>query len=139
MRSREHISDTKSTRQKLVDNSAAPPMLRPHCGVWWDPSGRVEIMIRLDSQGSSYTHLVIEPPKDGSSPTVRGKGPDALGYISVADAARLLSCPRKTVYNMIEGKRLRREHGLRPWGKRWKLHRPTFQACVDRGDFSLCS
>jgi hypothetical protein len=56
--------------------------------------------------------------------------------ISVAEAARRIGLKPKTLYCRIECGRLGKEHGLRPWGKRYRIEWPVFKACLDRGDFA---
>jgi hypothetical protein len=56
--------------------------------------------------------------------------------ISVAEAARRISLRPKTLYCWIECERLRKEHGLRPCGKRYRIEWRVFKACLDRGDFA---
>lgn len=45
----------------------------------------------------------------------------------------------KTLYNWIESGKLRDEHGLQRWGRRWRIEWVVFKACFDRGDFASCS
>lgn len=59
--------------------------------------------------------------------------------ISVRQAASNCDLKPKTLYNWIESGKLRQEHGLRPWGKRWRIEWPVLKACIDRGEFASCS
>jgi len=115
-------------------------MLRPHCGVWVDPSGGVEIMFRLDNEGSNYTRIVVEPSKDGSLPKIRGKNSESIPiFITVEQAAKLCSLARKTLYSWIETRKLRAEHGLRKFGGQYRIEWNTFEAAVARGEVGSCS
>lgn len=116
-----------------------PPMLRPHCGIWAEP-GRVEIMFRLDGL-TSYQHIIVEvPPKDGSLPEVKGEGADTIPLLAkISQAAQLCGFKPKTFYNWLETGKLTKEHGLRSFGREYRLDWRIFKACVDRGEFASCS
>lgn len=58
--------------------------------------------------------------------------------VTVAEAARRIGLKPKTLYNCIEAGRIRREHGLLAWGKRWRIEWAVFKACFDTGAFA-CS
>lgn len=144
MRSKKHNSNTKSSRQPtvepIVEKVQLPPMLRPHCGIWAEP-GRVEIMFRLDPEGSSYQHIVVEvPPKDGSLPVVRGQGAEAVSiYVGLPQAARLCGYKPKTFYNWVEAGKLSDKHGLRRVGRDCRFEWRILKGCIDRGELSSCS
>lgn len=116
-----------------------PPLLRPHCGIWAEP-GRVEIMFRLDTEGASYQHIVVEvPPKDGSLPVVRGRDAEAVPlFASVGQAAKLYGYKPKTFYNWIEDGKLTKEHGLLHFGREYRIELCRFKAAVARGELSSC-
>jgi hypothetical protein len=59
--------------------------------------------------------------------------------VSVATAAAKCGFKPKTLYNWIESDKLRQEHGLRQFGKRWLIIWAVFKACFDRGEFASCS
>jgi hypothetical protein len=115
-------------------------MLRPHCGIWADPSGRVEIMIRLDHEGQSYTHIVVEPAKDGGLPLIRGNRSEVLPvYIPLEQAAQICSLKRKTLHNWIESGKFRPEHGLRKFGGQYRVELRSFRAAIQNGELGSCS
>jgi hypothetical protein len=110
-------------------------MLRPHCGIWADPDGRVEIMFRLDGEGTSYTHVVVEPARDGSLPLIRGKKAETIPlYVSLEQAAHECGFARKTFHNWIEGQKLRPEHGLRKFGGQYRLEWGIFKKAIENGE-----
>jgi hypothetical protein len=141
MKRTNHNSRSKSSRSPTIDLAPPPPpMLRPRRGVWWHPDGRVELMFRLDHPGSSYTQLVIEPPKDGALPAVSGK--DAVTMIplfaTVKQAALLCGFRPKTFYNWIAKGQLREEHGLRRMGRDYRFDFRILKAAIDRGEVPSC-
>ena len=79
MQSVNHKPKNKSSRplDDEVIEIPLPPMLRPHCGIWAEP-GRVEIMFRLDGEGSGYQHIVVEMPENGSPPVVKGRDSERI-------------------------------------------------------------
>lgn len=135
-----HKSHPKTSQALVPVPDDFPPMLRPQCGVWADASGRVEIMFRLDTGGSNYTHIVVEPSKDGSLPKIRGKNSESVPiFATVEQAAKLFSFARKTLYGWIETRKLRPEHGLRKFGGQYRIEWKTFEAAVARGEVGSCS
>src|ERR1700722_5155826 len=52
---------------------------------------------------------------------------DRETLISVRAAASNCGYKPKTLYNWIESGKLRNEHGLRPWGKRWRIDWAVFK------------
>lgn len=59
--------------------------------------------------------------------------------ISLNATAKQCGLKRKTLYNWVENGKLREEHGLRRWGKRWRVEWVVFKECFDRGEFASCS
>jgi hypothetical protein len=59
--------------------------------------------------------------------------------VTVPTAAANLGFKAKTLYNWIESEKLRQEHGLRHFGKRWRIDWAVFKECCDRGEFGSCS
>ena len=117
-----------------------PPTLRPHCGIWAE-AGRVEIMIRLDGLAGGYQHITVDvPAKDGSLPEVKGSGPETIPLLAkIPQAAKQCGFRPKTFYNWIESGKLTKEHGLRSFGREYRIDWRLFKACVDRGEFAPCS
>jgi len=141
MKSTNHKSKPKSSQpSEVIVTDPLPPMLRPHCGIWAEP-GRVEIMFRLDTEGTGCQHIIVDvPPKDGSLPEVRGTGAASIPvFAKVEQAARLCGFRPKTFYNWIEAGKLRTEHGLRKFGRECRIEWKTFKAAVDRGEVPSCS
>lgn len=140
MKSVNHKSKPKSSQPFDGEiEMPLPPMLRPHCGIWAEP-GRVEIMFRLDTEGSSYQHIVVEMPENGLPPAVNGRGSDAIPiFATVAQTADLYGFKPKTFYNWIETAKLRKEHGLLRVGRECRIELRAFKAAIDRGEFAPCS
>lgn len=142
MRSKNHNSKPKSSPLSplAIEETPTPPSLRPQCGIWAEP-GRVELMFRLDTEASAYQHVIIDvPPKDGALPEVRGKGAEAIPvFATIEQAARLCGFKAKTFYNWIAEEKLRAEHGLRRFGREYRIDWKMFKAAVDRGEVASCS
>jgi excisionase family DNA binding protein len=135
-----HKSQPKTSKTLVPVPDDSPPMLRPHCGIWADPSGRVEIMFRLDGEGGNFTHIVVEPSRDGLPPKIRGKNTESIQvFVSVEQAAKLCGFARKTLYVWIETGKLRSGHGLRKFGGQYRIEWKTFEAAVARGEVGSCS
>jgi len=139
MKRTNHNSKSNSSPPPIVE-IPPPPMLRPHCGIWAEP-GRVEIMFRLDTQGESYQHIVVEvPPKDGALPVIRGQGTETIPiYVGLPQAARLCGFKPKTFNNWVANGKLGEKQGLRRFGRDCHFEWRVLKGCIDSGELSSCS
>jgi len=88
--------------------------------------------------------LVLRPPPGTRFEVVcsvddfRAESEEAF-MTTVSKTAQRCGFRPKTLYNWIETGKLREQHGLRRWGKRWRIEWRIFKASFDRGEFASCS
>src|SRR5271156_3571991 len=113
---------SSSNHQKQIVKSVCSLLIDPCAGAYLRPLP--------DARFEFVGDIVVGTKADLLNSQVREN------LITVAEAARRIGLKPKTLYCRIECEKLQKEHGLRPWGKRYRIEWPVFKACLDRGDFA---
>jgi hypothetical protein len=110
-----------------------PRLVNSNCPIIWDPCSG-EVLAALPGTKFKYVCKIEDFRKDYLKSLF-----GSVDVVKVSDAARLIHCSTKTLYNWIESEKLRAEHGLRPLGKRWRIDLTVFLPAFDRGELGRCS